>query len=85
MIFSVNANVSDYLWYVIDSKEARRQLGDDTVFHLDRQPKAYTEVWQPIEVEFFKATEGKGKVIPDITVRNGKLFFNQKAPKNGRA
>ncbi len=79
MIYMIHPNVRHYLSYVLDSKETRKKLGRDSMFHFDPSPKSYADHWQPIEISFAKLSGGKKGEVPDLMVRNGRLFLNEKA------
>ena len=79
MIHVIHPNVRQYLTYVLDSKDARKKLGQDTKFHFDQRPIAYASQWQPLEISFAKAAGVKKAVMPDLMIRNGRLFLNEKA------
>ncbi|MCO7223303.1 imm11 family protein [Pleionea sp. CnH1-48] len=79
MIYAILANVVDYLNFVLDSKETRNKLGKSTQFHFNPSPISYADVWQPIDIDFAKLSGGAKGGMPDITLRNGRLFLNQTA------
>ncbi len=78
-IYVIHPNVNHYLSYVLDSKEVRKKLGNDTMFHFDQSPLVYAEIWKPIEISFAKLSGVKKGDIPDLMIRNGRLFLNEKA------
>ncbi|WP_062262465.1 hypothetical protein [Endozoicomonas arenosclerae] len=79
MIYSLRPDVKKFLWFNIDSKESRRALGDDTLFHMDESPVSYLKNWQTMEIEFYSSSVGKVSAIPDISQRHGRLFISQEA------
>lgn len=79
MIYVIHPEVKQYLSYVLDSKETRKKLGRDTMFHFDQSPKSYQDIWQPIEISFAKLSGGKKGEMPDVIIRNGRLFLSTKA------
>lgn len=79
MIYVIHPDIAQFQCFVIDSKEARRKLGADTLFHFDQRPKSYAEGWAPLEIAFAKMSRGKNIALPDITLRNGRMFLNEKA------
>lgn len=79
MIYVIYPDVLNYQSFVIDSKEARRKLGEETLFHFDQRPKEYAQDWQALEIKFANMANGKNTKLPDITLRNGRLFLNEKA------
>lgn len=81
MIHVIHPNVRQYMTYVIDSKEARRALGQDTTFHFDQRPVAWADQWRPMEISFAKAAGVKKALMPDLMIRNGRLFLNENAHK----
>lgn len=79
MSYVMHPDVKNFLCYVLDSKETRKKLGRDTMFHFDQSPKSYSDIWQPLEITFAKLSGGKKGDMPDLMIRNGRLFLNNKA------
>ena len=79
MIYKIHADLLNYLIFYISDKEARNKLGSDTMFNFEHRPVSYITQWQPLEIEFCKASTGKNEKTPDIMTRRGRLFLNQKA------
>lgn len=79
MIHVIHPNARQYMTYVLESKEARRKLGQDTTFHFDQRPVSWQAQWQPMEISFAKAAGVKKAAMPDVMIRNGRLFLNEKA------
>lgn len=79
MIYVIHPNVRQYQCFVLNSKEARNKLGKDTLFHFDQRPQRYADIWQTMAIEFAKLSGGKKGDIPDITLRNGRLFLSEHA------
>ncbi|OUS32602.1 hypothetical protein A9Q99_00600 [Gammaproteobacteria bacterium 45_16_T64] len=79
MIYLIHPDIKSYKSFVINSEEARSKLGQETMFHFDPRPKPYSDIWQPLEIEFDSLSSAKKVVMPDITTRNGRLFLNQHA------
>ena len=77
MIYVMHPDISRFKSFVIDSKEARRKLGSDTMFHFDQRPLAYLNVWQPLEIEFAKLSSSRKLSLPDVVVRDGRMFLNK--------
>lgn len=79
MIYVIHPDVLNYKIFVLDGKEVRQKLGKDSIFDFDQRPKKYLTEWKTINIEFAKVSGGKKGEIPDIIVRNGRLFLNEKA------
>lgn len=79
MIYVIQPDVLNYKTFVFNSKEIRKKLGENTTFHFDQRPTEYAKEWQPIDIEFAKVSGGKKGSLPDIIVRNGRLFLNEKS------
>jgi hypothetical protein len=79
MIYLVHPDIHHYQSFVIDSKEARRKLGDETKFHFDPRPIEYAQDWKPIEIGFTSVSNRTVEAVPDIMVRNGRVFLSLKA------
>jgi len=79
MIYLIHPDIKLYKSFVINSKEARRKLGQETMFHFDARPQTYSDDWQPLGIEFASLSNSKKVKMPDITTRNGRLFLNQSA------
>lgn len=78
MIYIVHPDYLNYKSFVFDHKAVRRALGSDTQFHFARAPRHYRENWQPFEISFESLASSKGS-LPDIMVRNGRLFLSETA------
>ena len=79
MSYVIHPDVKHYFCYVLDGTETRNKLGRDTMFHFDQSPKSYADIWQPIEITFAKLSGNKKGNMPDLMIRNGRLFLNKKA------
>jgi len=79
MIYVIHPDVRNYMSYVLDSKEARRVLGPDTTFHFDQRPVSWREQWRPMPISFATVAGVKKAAMPDLMIRNGRLFLNEKA------
>lgn len=79
MIYVIQPDVLNYKTFVIEGKEIRQKLGKDSIFHFDQRPKKYAEEWQEINIEFAKVSGRNKGEMPDIILRNGRLFLNEKA------
>lgn len=79
MIYVIQPDVTRYLSFVLDGKEVRRKLGRDTMFHFDPSPKSYIDHWKTIEIDFAKLSGGPRGDMPDMIVRNGRLFLTGSA------
>lgn len=78
MIYVIHPDVLNYKTFVFNGKEIRQKLGENSIFHFDQRPAKYAKEWQPIDIEFAKVSGGKKGGLPDIIVRNGRLFLNEK-------
>lgn len=79
MIYSLHPDVENFQLFSIDGKFARKALGEDTMFHFDESPVSYSDVWKPMELEFYISGKQKTLPIPDVTQHYGRLFLNEKA------
>lgn len=79
MIYLIHPDYQHYQSFVFDSKVVRKALGDETQFHFSRAPVSYLDSWHPFEVNFASLGASKKAEIPDIMVRNGRLFLSTKA------
>lgn len=78
MIYSLHADYRHFQIFTVEGKEARKALGEDTVFHMDPTPISYIEQWQTMEIDFFSES-GQSLPSPDITQCDSRLFVSQKA------
>lgn len=78
MIYIVHPDYRNYKSFVFDHKAVRRALGSDTQFHFARAPQRYRANWHPFEISFESLASSKGS-LPDIMVRNGRLFLSETA------
>lgn len=81
MIYRIHPDVSHYKSFVISSKEARRRLGSDTLFHFDQTPRPYLNQWKGMTIEFASLARSNKLPVPDLMVRHGRLFVSSKAYK----
>jgi len=74
-------NDDSYYTFVIPTREVLDKLGREHPFHIDRSPVPYSDVWkEPLFLDFGgEEGETKHEVVPDLAMRNGRLFFNEKA------
>src|SRR3990167_2976035 len=79
MIHVIHPDARQYMTHVLDSKDARRKLGPDTQFHFNQRPVSYAHQWHPLEIGFARAAGIKKAAMPDLMIRNGRLFLNEKA------
>lgn len=79
MIYSIHPDIEKFQLFSIDGKFARKALGEDTMFHFDESPISYSDVWKPMELEFYISGKQKTLPIPDISQHYGRLFLNEKA------
>jgi hypothetical protein len=79
MIYSLHPDVENFQLFSIDGKFARKALGEDTMFHFDESPVSYSDVWNPMELEFYISGKQKTLPMPDVTQHYGRLFLNEKA------
>lgn len=78
MIYLVHADYKNYNSFVFNAKSVRKALGCDTQFHFSRSPQSYIDSWQSFEIDFESLGSKKAK-MPEITVRNGKMFLSEHA------
>lgn len=78
MIYSIQADYQRYQVFVLDHKAVRNALGGDTQFHFARKPKSYSQDWKAFEIDF-DALGSRASLIPDVSVRNGRMFFSKYA------
>jgi hypothetical protein len=74
MIYIIHPDYQRYKSFVFDGKAVRKALGEETQFHFSRAPISYIEGWQSFEISF-KNLASKKAAMPDIMVRNGRLFL----------
>lgn len=79
MIYVIHPDAAKFMSYVIDAREVRRKLGSDSRFHFDQRPAAYAAQWQPLHLEFAPTAGRRKGALPDISVRHGRLFLNERA------
>lgn len=79
MIYIVHPDYQHFKSFVMDSKTVRKALGADTLFHFEREPRRYLDGWQPFEISFASLGTSKKAEMPDVIVRNGRLFLNEAA------
>lgn len=75
MIHVIHPDYQHYKSFVFDSKEVRKSLGNESQFHFSRAPQRYLDSWHPFEISFANLGSSKKTAVPDIIVRNGRLFF----------
>jgi len=76
MIYLIHPDYRHYKSFVYDPKAVRKALGSETQFHFARSPQTYLDDWKPLEIAF-EALASKKAGLPDIMVRNGRMFLNQ--------
>ena len=80
MIYRIHSNIQHYLSLHIEGREARKALGQDSDFDIDERPISYLNHWKTMKVSFYDAFDGDNKkAVPDISLRLGKLFLNERA------
>lgn len=79
MIYVIHPDHQHYKSFVFDSKAVRNALGSETQFHFSRAPKQYINDWQPFDISFESLGTSKKAAMPDIMVRNGRLFLTTDA------
>ena len=78
MIYLIHPDYRNYKSFVYDHKAVRKALGSETQFHFARSPQRYLDIWQTFEIGF-EALASKKAGLPDIIVRNGRMFLNETA------
>ncbi len=78
MIYRIHPSTDKFLCLHIDGKEARKVLGENTDFNIDPSPISYRDQWKTMIVEFYDDDSGT-EVVPDISMRVGKLFLSNRA------
>jgi len=79
MIYVIHPDYQHYKSFVFDSKLVRKALGSETQFHFSRLPITYREGWKSFDISFENLGRSKKIVMPDIMIRNGRLFFSANA------
>jgi len=73
-------NDDSYLIYTMSTSDVIAKLGEDNPFHIKRTPIRYSSVWnEPLCLDFGPGDETTKEVVPDLAVRNGRMFFSEKA------
>ncbi|QIL89473.1 hypothetical protein GNX18_06660 [Microbulbifer sp. SH-1] len=74
------SNDDSYLIYTMSTSDVVAKLGEDNPFHIKRTPIPYSSVWkEPLCLDFGPGEETTKELVPDVAVRNGRMFFNEKA------
>lgn len=79
MIYVIHPDYQHYKSFVFDSKLVRKVLGSETQFHFSRLPITYREEWKSFDISFENLGRSKKIAMPDIMIRNGRLFFSANA------
>ena len=82
MIFKVQPDVRQFQQFALSIDDVEDKMGEDCLIAMDSRPIAYTENWQPVELEFFDEFPGgsANKAQPDIMIDNlGHLYFSKQA------
>jgi len=79
MIYLIHPDYQLYKSFVLDNKVVRKALGSETLFHFSRAPQSYLDGWQPFEIGFAALGVSEKAAMPDIMVRNGRLFLTAPA------
>lgn len=75
-IYAVHPDSRHYKSFVLDRQRVRKALGHETEFHFARAPKRYLNSWQPFDINFENLGASIRVAMPDIMVRNGRLFLS---------
>lgn len=79
MIYRIHHD-ENYLMHVIPPVEAMNKLGaEHGVFAFNAEPKEYSDVWHPLQIEFQGCTGKRTNKLPDMSENFGRLFLSQKA------
>ncbi|MDF3012909.1 MAG: hypothetical protein K0Q78_1113 [Cellvibrio sp.] len=79
MIYVIHPDYQHYKSFVFDSKLVRKALGSETQFHFSRSPKQYSANWKSFDIKFESLGSSKKASMPDVMVRNGRLFLTTAA------
>ncbi|MCL6272145.1 hypothetical protein M3P05_19680 [Sansalvadorimonas sp. 2012CJ34-2] len=80
MIYSIHPDYMNYQLFNISGKNARKALGQGTLFHMSSEPTPYKDQWSTLEIDLYSHS-GKAIPTPDITQKQGRLFLSEKACK----
>lgn len=75
-VYAIHPDSRHYKSFVLDRQRVRKALGHETEFHFARAPKRYLNSWQPFDINFENLGASIRVAIPDIMVRNGRLFLS---------
>jgi hypothetical protein len=75
-IYAIQPDSRHYKSFVLDRQRVRKALGHETEFHFARAPKRYLNSWQPFDINFENLSASIRVAMPDIMVRNGRLFLS---------
>ncbi|PUA26402.1 MAG: hypothetical protein B0W54_21785 [Cellvibrio sp. 79] len=75
-VYAIHADYQRYKSFVISRQIVRKALGQETQFHFSRTPKRYLNDWQPFAISFENLGSSLRTAMPDIMVRNGRLFLS---------
>lgn len=78
MIYLAHPNYRHYQDFYYNEDSVCEVLGEETDFYFSRIPESYTNRWKKVEIKF-KPYSSKKTPLPDVFVRNGRLFLNEKA------
>lgn len=74
--YAIHPDSRHYKSFVLDRQRVRKALGHETEFHFARAPKRYLNSWQPFDINFENLGASIRVAMPDIMVRNGRLFLS---------
>lgn len=74
--YAIHPDSRHYKSFVLDRQRVRKALGLETEFHFARAPKRYLNSWQPFDINFENLGASIRVAMPDIMVRNGRLFLS---------
>lgn len=74
--YAIQPDSRHYKSFVLDRQRVRKALGHETEFHFARAPKRYLNSWQPFDINFENLGASIRVAMPDIMVRNGRLFLS---------
>lgn len=75
-VYAIHPDSRHYKSFVLDRQRVRKALGHETEFHFARAPKRYLNNWQPFDINFENLGASIRVAMPDIMVRNGRLFLS---------
>lgn len=78
MIYRIQPKINTYLQLHVPGRATRAALGKNSDFDIDHRPIVYSDHWKPFEIEFCDL-ENSASVVPDLSLRIGKLYCSERA------